>query len=113
MQTVDLSERDVVEAVDGVDLAQLAAGEQMSVQHFHVEPGAVVPEHDHPHEQAGFIYNGALTFLVDGEEFVVGTDESYVIPGGEPHGAINRGDDPVDGVDIFAPPRLNPDWLSD
>lgn len=108
METVDLSEREAVEAVDGVHLAQLAAGEEMSIQHFHVEPGAEVPEHSHPHEQVGYVYNGALTFIVDGEELVVTADESYAIPGGEPHAAVNRGDDPVDGIDVFSPPRTDP-----
>lgn len=114
MQTVDLSARDVVEAVDGVFLAQLAVGDEMSVQHFHIQPGADVPTHDHHHEQAGFVYEGALTFHIgegeDTTEHVVTAGESYTIPGGEPHAAVNEGDDPVRGVDIFAPPRENPDW---
>lgn len=108
METVDLSEVDVVEAVEGGHLAQMAAGEEMSIQHFHIEPGAEVPEHDHPHEQLGFVYGGALTFLVDGEEFVVEAGESYALAGGEPHAAVNRGDDPVDGIDVFSPPRTDP-----
>lgn len=110
METVDLSEVEIVEAVPGVHLAQLAVGDEMSVQYFHIEPGAEVPAHDHPHEQAGWIYEGALTFRVDGEEHVVASEESYVIPGDESHGVVNEGDDPVLGVDIFSPPRANPDW---
>lgn len=110
METVTQAERETVEVVDGVFLTQLAAGEKMSIQHFHIEPGATVPEHDHHHEQTGFVYAGTLVFEVDGEEYVVGTDESYVIPSNEPHAAKNRRDDPVQGIDIFAPPRPNPDW---
>jgi quercetin dioxygenase-like cupin family protein len=113
METVEIAETDVVEAVEGVHLAQLAVGDEMSVQHFHIEPGADVPEHEHPHEQAGFVYEGALTFLVDGEEYVVTAGESYTIPGGEPHGAVNAGDGNVRGVDIFHPTRANPDWLEE
>ena len=113
MDALALSDRDQVEALPGVYLAQLAAGAEMSIQHFHVEPGAEVPEHDHPHEQAGFIYQGALTFFLDGEEIVCETGDSYVIPGEEPHGAENRGDEAVMGVDIFSPPRTNPDWAQD
>lgn len=110
METVDLSEVEIVEAVPGVHLAQLAVGDEMSVQYFHIESGAEVPEHDHHHEQAGWIYQGALTFHVEGEDVVVASEESYTIPGGEPHAAVNNGDDPVLGVDIFSPPRPNPDW---
>lgn len=98
------------EAVDAVHLAQLATGDSMSVQHFRIEPGATVPEHSHHHEQAGFVYEGELTFLVDGEEIVVGAGESYTIPGEEPHAAENRGETAIRGVDIFSPPRPDPDW---
>jgi quercetin dioxygenase-like cupin family protein len=98
------------EAVEQVHLAQLAAGAEMSVQHFRIEPGATVPEHDHHHEQAGFVYEGALTFLLADGEVTVGPGESYVLAGEEVHGAENRGDTPVRGVDIFSPPRPDPDW---
>jgi quercetin dioxygenase-like cupin family protein len=113
MERVPLAETDATEAVAGVHLAQLAAGSETSVQHFRIDPGAVVPEHSHPHEQAGYITAGELTFLVDGEELVVSPGDSYVIPGDEPHGAENRGDVAVEGVDIFSPPRTNPDWGDD
>lgn len=101
---------DETEVVDGVHLAVLAAGEQMNVQHFRIEPGATVPTHDHPHEQAGFVYEGELVFVLDGGAHRISTAESYVIPGGESHAAENQGEATVCGVDIFTPPRVNPDW---
>lgn len=110
MQTVEIAETEVVEAVEGVHLAQLAVGDGMNVQHFHIEPGASVPEHDHHYEQVGFVYEGALTFRVDGDEHVVTTGESYAIPGGEAHAAVNEGDEAVRGVDVFHPARESPDW---
>ncbi|SEW26891.1 cupin domain-containing protein [Halobacterium jilantaiense] len=111
METVDLTDTETVEAVEGVYLAQLAVGDEMSVQHFQIEAGAEVPEHEHHHEQVGYLYQGELTFVVDGEEHVVTPGESYTIPGGEAHAAVNEGDDPVRGIDVFSPPRANPDWL--
>jgi quercetin dioxygenase-like cupin family protein len=110
MEPVSLSDEDAVEAVDGVHLAQLASGDRMSVQHYDFEPGATVPEHDHEHEQSGFVYNGVLTLLINGEEVVCGPGDSYVIPGDTPHSAENRGEDPVRGIDVFSPPRPNPNW---
>ena len=102
---------DTTEAVEGVHLAQLATGEEMSVQYFRFEPGASVPLHDHHHEQSGFVYRGELTFVdADGNETVASAGDSYVFPGGEAHAAENRGDEVVEGVDIFSPPRPNPDW---
>ena len=40
----------------------------------------------------------------------VGPGDSFTIPGDEPHAAENRGEAVVRGVDIFAPPRPDPDW---
>lgn len=101
---------EAVEAVESVFLTQGAAGERTSIQRFVIEPGADVPEHDHPHEQVGVVTEGTATFVVDGEELAVGPGDTYVIPGDEPHAARNDGDDPVVGYDIFSPPRANPDW---
>lgn len=49
---------EAVEAVDGVFLTQGAAGDETSIQRFVIDPGAEVPEHDHPHEQVGVITEG-------------------------------------------------------
>jgi len=100
-----------VEAVEGVHLTPLVVGERMSVQHFHIESGARVPAHSHEHEQVGLVTDGTLTFSSEGEEAVISSGESYVIPGGAEHAAENDGDIPVHGVDVFAPPRPNPVWM--
>jgi quercetin dioxygenase-like cupin family protein len=114
MNVERLEEGDTVEAVPSAHLTQLADGERMSVQHFRIEPGAVVPSHSHPHEQAGYIFQGEFTFLLgdaeDPEEVVVGPGDGYVLAGEEVHGAENRGEETVLGVDVFSPPRTDPDW---
>jgi quercetin dioxygenase-like cupin family protein len=111
MEKVPLSDHESAEAVEGIHLTQLAVGERGSIQHFHIEPGAVVPEHSHHHEQLGYIFDGVLTFVVDGEEVEIGPDDSYRLASEEPHAAENKGDVPVMGIDIFCPPRTNPDWM--
>lgn len=128
MEKVSAEEVEQVEAVDGVHLSALAAGERASVQKFRVDPGQEVPTHDHPHEQVGYLVEGALRFVVgaettdepqereevngggEREEVIVEAGESYVLSGGEPHGAINDGDVPAVGIDVFSPPRTDPDW---
>lgn len=110
MDVVSDADAEAVEAVDDVFLTRGAVGEETSVQRFVIDPGATVPEHDHPHEQIGVITAGVLTFVVDGEEQVVAAGDTYVVPGGEPHAARNDGDEAVVGYDIFSPPRANPDW---
>lgn len=110
MDTVPLSELESTEAVDGVHLTQLAVGDESSIQHFRIEPGATVPEHSHHHEQLGYVMAGTLTFLVDGKAVDVGVDDSYALMSDELHAAENRGEETVVGLDIFSPPRANPDW---
>ena len=110
---MDIASPDDVESsepVDGVDLAQLVAGDATSVQQFTVDPGAVVPEHDHEHEQAGLLVEGALVFEVGGEDLRVEAGDAYVVPSNEPHAVRNDGDVPATGVDVFSPPRADPDW---
>lgn len=102
---------ETTEPIDGVQLAQVASGELMSVQHFEIEPGAEVPLHSHRHEQSGFVAEGTLTFILeDGVEVDVAAGESFNFRGNEKHAAENRGDTTVVGVDVFCPPRLNPPW---
>lgn len=110
---MDIVPRDDVEsteAVEGVHLAQLAAGDRTSIQEFSIEPGAEVPEHSHEHEQIGVVVEGTLTFVVDGEERLVHAGDTFRLPSEEPHAAFNGGDVPVEGYDVFAPARPNPDW---
>jgi len=107
-----VSREDVKSAapIDGVELSLLAAGEQANIQHFRIDPGATVPEHSHPHEQLGYLVAGRLTFLVDGEEVVVEAGDSYSFAGEEPHAVENRSETVAEGIDIFSPPRTDPDW---
>ena len=111
MDVVSPADEESAEAVDGVHLSLLAGGDRMNLQRFEIEPGAVVPEHSHPHEQTGLVVEGTLTFLLgDGTERAVGPGDTYALAGGEAHAAENRGDEPVVGVDVFSPPRTDPDW---
>ena len=113
MQVVPHTDDATAEPLPGVRLAQLAAGDRMSLQHFAIEPGAEVEVHHHHHEQLGYLVSGALEFLVDGEPVPVERGDSYVIPGDEPHGARNPGDEPAVGVELFSPPRPEPPWLEE
>jgi len=110
MERVRSDDVEAAEPVDDVHLTALAAGEETSMQLFEIEPGATVPEHDHPHEQTGFVYEGSLLFYCDGEETLVEAGDSFTIPGGQPHAVENTGDEVVRGVDVFSPPRTDPDW---
>ena len=110
MERVSVSENESSEAVDGTHLTQLASGEETSIQFFEFDPDSKVPEHSHHHEQTGFLYEGTVTFVSGGEEFVVEAGDSFSIPGDEPHSVTNHSDAVARGVDVFSPPRPDPDW---
>lgn len=101
---------DRVEAAEGVELGQPIAGERVSMQYFHIEPGASVPEHSHPHEQTGYVVAGTLTFVVGDEELEVTGGDAYDIPSEEPHAARNDGEETVTGVEVFTPARREVPW---
>lgn len=112
MDVVRRNTETTVEVEAGVFLTQLAAGDRLSIQHVRLEPDARVPMHSHPHEQGGFVYQGSLTFeLESGETIRVDPGESYRLAGDEPHAAVNHGPDTALAIDIFSPPRANPNWL--
>jgi len=110
MERLDPETVEGAEPADGVEISYLIEGERMSAQAFELEPGAAVPEHDHPNEQLGVILEGELTFHVNGDELVIGAGEAFRIPGGEPHAAENAGETVVRGVDVFAPARPADYW---
>lgn len=112
MEYVPADSMEEVEVESGVYLAQLAAGDEMSIQHLRMEPGARVPEHSHHHEQLGFVYQGEQTFVLEDDVAVpVEPGGSYWLESEEVHAAENRGDDELLAIDVFSPPRPNPSWL--
>ena len=78
--------------------------EKMMISLVEMEPGAVVEEHSHPHEQMGLLLEGEATFTIGGETRVVRAGEMWRIPGGVTHKVVN-GDRPGRAIDIFHPIR--------
>ena len=69
-----------------------------------LQPNAVVPEHTHPHEQAGTVIEGELSMTIAGETRVLKVGDCYIIPGDVPHSATaHNGLARV--IDIFSPVR--------
>ena len=67
-------------------------------------PGAVMPDHDHPHEQLGYVLEGSLVLNLAGDERTLQAGEAYAIPGGVTHRALG-GPNGCLVLDAFNPPR--------
>jgi quercetin dioxygenase-like cupin family protein len=78
-------------------------GDQITLSFVDIEPGAVLPEHSHPHEQITFIMEGELEMVIGGEKMLLTPGMVHVIPGNVPHSAIARS--AVKVLDAFSPVR--------
>ena len=86
---------------------QMVHGENATVGRLLLARGAVVPRHFHVSEQYSLILSGALRFVFDDQEIIVGAGEILFIPSNVPHSAVAL-EDTVD-LDFFAPRRE--DWI--
>jgi quercetin dioxygenase-like cupin family protein len=95
-----------VEMVPGVVRRTLASGDNLTLCQFDLAAGAVVPEHTHPHEQAGTVASGRILLRVGGDsapEREVAPGGAYLIPGGAPH--LVRAIEVSRLIEVFAPVR--------
>ena len=91
------------ELFPGVSIST-CAGEAMMISAVKLEPKAIVPRHDHPHEQMGILISGELFFEIGDESLHLKPGDCWRIPGGVPH-ECRAGDDPVEAIDLFTPIR--------
>jgi len=96
------------EMVDGVRLKALSHGERTLLTEVRLARGAVVPEHQHPHEQTGYLISGSLRFFSGADEAIARPGDSWNLPSGFPHGAEALVDSVV--IEVFSPVRE--DYLS-
>ena len=87
----------------GVEI-RTTAGRSMMLSVVTFEPGSVVPEHAHPHEQMGLMISGRAEFTVGGITRVLGPGDLWRIPGGVPHRVVAL-DGPAVALDCFHPIR--------
>jgi quercetin dioxygenase-like cupin family protein len=86
---------------------KIVTGEREMVAQIYLKRGALVPMHKHESEQMTYILQGALKFLIDGEDIIVREGEVLHIPSWVPHQAEALED--TFEIDIFSPIRQ--DWL--
>lgn len=79
-------------------------GDQLSAALFRLEPGAVVPRHQHLNEEFGQVLEGSLELEVDAEVSSLAVGDSFLIPGDVPHAAV-AGADGCLLLECYAPPR--------
>jgi quercetin dioxygenase-like cupin family protein len=86
---------------------KLVTGEREMLGQVYLKKGALVPMHSHQSEQMTYVLQGALKFLINGEEITVREGEVLHIPSWVEHQAEAL-DDTFE-LDLFSPIRQ--DWL--
>ena len=82
---------------------KIVTGAREMLAQIYLKRGALVPMHSHESEQITYVLQGALKFLVGGEEVVVREGEVLTIPSWVEHQAEALDDTFV--LDLFSPPR--------
>lgn len=95
------------EITKGVTIKPLA-GKNVMLNYVEFEPHSEVPNHSHPHEQLGLMIEGELDLWIGEERRSLRPGDTYVIPGGVPHGA-RSGSKKALVLDVFYP--LREDYL--
>jgi quercetin dioxygenase-like cupin family protein len=91
------------QALEGVSYKTLVHGERTLLAEFHLDKGAVVPTHSHPHEQTGYVVSGRMEFTIGDEHFDAVAGTSWCIPSDVPHGVTVLEDTVV--IEVFSPVR--------
>ena len=86
---------------------KIVAGERQMLAQIYLKRGALVPLHAHPSEQMTYVLQGALKFMVGGEEMIVREGEVLHIPSGVEHQSEALED--TFELDVFSPVRE--EWL--
>ena len=82
---------------------KMVHGNQLTWAFWTVEKGAVVPEHQHPHEQIMHVVEGDFEFTLDGETKICKPGDIVNIPSNLPHSG--KAITPCKLMDVFSPVR--------
>jgi quercetin dioxygenase-like cupin family protein len=83
-------------------------GDQTTLAVVELEPGALVPEHQHVSEQLGLVITGTVEFRVADETQELGPGATWNIPAEVPH-EVRAGAEGAVVIDVFSPTR-EADW---
>ena len=92
-----------VTLLDGIS-ARFVTGRRIMFSFVRLAPGAVMPDHNHPHEQLGYVVEGTMVLNLAGDERTLQPGDAYAIPGGVTHRAVG-GPNGCLVLDAFSPPR--------
>ncbi len=103
MPFIDIDQVKSIEPVPGCKM-RTPYGENIMLSYLEMEEGAIVPLHDHPHEQGGMLLKGKLEFTMGEETRIVEAGAMFIIPPNTPH-TVTAIEGPAVVLDVFSPVR--------
>jgi quercetin dioxygenase-like cupin family protein len=91
------------ELAPGLD-ARIFAGENSMLSYVEIEPHSEGRLHSHEEEQWGYLLEGTVTRIQDGEAVGATAGDFWHTPGGVEH-SIRTGEQGAVVLDVFSPPR--------
>lgn len=92
-----------IEMVPGIRRRTLVSGDGMMQMLVQLDADAIMPVHQHPHEQIAYVLRGRLRFQIGEETRELAAGDALLIPGNMPHGVEVLEATLV--LDSFSPPR--------
>lgn len=68
------------EILDGIYIKTLVYGKETLMAKFLLREGAILPEHNHPYEQTGYLVEGNIILYIDGKKHEMNKNDSWCIP---------------------------------
>ena len=102
MPFINFNTQKKVQVWEGIT-GTISHSEQATYCHFTIENGAVLPEHQHVHEQWTHVLDGLLEFDIDGEKMLLTSGMTAFIPSNVPHSGRAFAECKV--IDCFTPVR--------
>ncbi len=97
------TEKGYTEVLPGIQIKTLCYGEAMLMSEFLLKKGSLLPLHDHPYEQTGYLVKGNIRLTVGEVSQNILPGYSWSIPSGVSHFAEII-DDSV-AIEVFNPAR--------
>ncbi len=85
----------------GILMQELGPGTNMNVLHWNMDDGSVIPLHNHPQEQFGYVIKGGFDMTIGNDKTRLLEGDSYFIPPNVKHTFTALGE--TEAIDVFNP----------
>ena len=96
-------EKGYKEVFPGIQMKTIVYGDKTLMTKFIMKEGSVLPEHNHIHEQTGYLISGRMRLSIGKETFEVTSGDSWAILENESHNAVILEDSIA--IEVFSPRR--------